>query len=751
MEMISDMYAGVMNSYPGIPTACAYRKQKEVIEEQAGHGEEEGTQSRLEADQRRRSFYIGSGGSRSETNVFFQIYYRDIGTRFKKETTRPTMNRIGTTRMKKLLLLCLVPACMAEILAQRRTRKNDSTCNAALPWTVQRKAYDDLPHSVFSTLMQCPTELHGCSDRIVSCGSGTYKITCSCAPNCIAYRDCCWNVESAEGPSDPEMGMSACVEIEVDDGNTRFIYMVVGCPPMWAQDDVRLACEQSDSLNSTFYRIPATSVNHITYRNGFCALCNNDLVNATFWRAVTYGASQKTIVGMPYIVMKKTALHLRPCPASVLEDTCPQGVPESVQRKCKTYYAPVENDLKTEAYRNVYCAICNGANLSSLSCSPAFNFKLLSTSRKKGPGRHPDAGTVSHLAALFRPVRTTPTCYVEHDGLCYIKYASSVYNPIQTVDDRRATNGTTPSPFTPTTPEKIDSGGYTLHRYVTVVSMSLSVCCLFLKIVIFCARKEARSFSSKCTMCLSVTLMLSQLMFLMSSCFSLAPLLCVFSAVVAHYGFLSTITWTTALSYDIWRNVTTLKHCSGHERTLLVYGALSWGSPLAVVASAVVVDKAAPQSAFAPGYGVIACWLGTSGGLIAYFLVPFGALLITCVVLYIKTTMGSLLWALYKALGATTWSEEFLYFAASAIAINCGVFLLASAFSLPTALVMPRLFYYSMFHLTAAVCYLVGGVGSLRNASIIDGVTATTCGTFHAVNFMYSMRTSPIPPLTQQA
>ncbi|XP_077489642.1 uncharacterized protein LOC144100633 [Amblyomma americanum] len=117
----------------------------------------------------------------------------------------------------------------------------------------------------------------------------------------------------------------------------------------------------------------------------------------------------------------------------------------------------------------------------------------------------------------------------------------------------------------------------------------------------------------------------------------------------------------------------------------------------------------------------------------------------------VEITMGSLLWALYKALGATTWSEEFLYFAASAIAINCGVFLLASAFSLPTALVMPRLFYYSMFHLTAAVCYLVGGVGSLRNASIIDGVTATTCGTFHAVNFMYSMRTSPIPPLTQQA
>ncbi|XP_077489574.1 uncharacterized protein LOC144100517 [Amblyomma americanum] len=114
----------------------------------------------------------------------------------------------------------------------------------------------------------------------------------------------------------------------------------------------------------------------------------------------------------------------------------------------------------------------------------------------------------------------------------------------------------------------------------------------------------------------------------------------------------------------------------------------------------------------------------------------------------VEVLIGFLLWALYWALGATTWSEQFLHSAAFAVASNGGIFLLSSSFSIPTALMMPRMCYYSTFHLVAAACYVFGGVGSLRNSSFVDGLTATIGGAFHTAHFVYSLRGPPLqlPP-----
>nr|XP_054924962.1 putative adhesion G protein-coupled receptor E4P [Dermacentor andersoni] len=291
-------------------------------------------------------------------------------------------------------------------------------------------------------------------------------------------------------------------------------------------------------------------------------------------------------------------------------------------QKCKTYYAPVTNHyLDGMTFKNVYCAICNGVDLSNLSCSPTRHFV---PSRSGGfVPKH------RNLAALFKPVVRTPSCYAVHDGRCYIQRSSEPRRRDQEWD------GNQNETFTVLPSEEAPGDGG-IRQYVTLVSVSLSICCLALKLVVFCAYRESRSFASKCTLRLSVTLMLTQILYLITSCLDVPTVVCLAGAALVHYGFLSTFCWTCTLSFDICRCLTALKLSSSRERVPVVYGMFCCCLPLIVVASALAVDLAVPGTVLSPGYGRLVCWIGTFWGLVVYFLVPVAMLLLCCLVFYLR-------------------------------------------------------------------------------------------------------------------
>ncbi|XP_037516250.1 uncharacterized protein LOC125756148 [Rhipicephalus sanguineus] len=105
----------------------------------------------------------------------------------------------------------------------------------------------------------------------------------------------------------------------------------------------------------------------------------------------------------------------------------------------------------------------------------------------------------------------------------------------------------------------------------------------------------------------------------------------------------------------------------------------------------------------------------------------------------VEVVIGAILWAMYHCLGATTPSEQFLHSCVCVFTINGIFFLMSSTMSITTALMLPRLFYYNLFQLVAAGCYIFGGVGCVGNSSFIDGVTAIVGGGFHLVHFIYSI------------
>ncbi|CAN8029575.1 unnamed protein product [Ixodes persulcatus] len=497
-----------------------------------------------------------------------------------------------------------------------------SSCNISLPWTVLKTNYDDVSDAVFQSLFRCPTNLNGCGDRtLLTCQNDSYVRTCSCASNCRVYRDCCWESGLENGAT--ALPKSACVAINFSLSARKFFYMVTGCLPGWPIDDVRKACEESRNFKETFYQIPVTSSTDVTYKNGYCALCNNDLVNITFWNAIETPSSPITYFKLPDIIATQPYLHLRPCSRRPQEDTCPEGSSESFVQKCKTFYAPITTleDEESPVYRNVYCAMCNGADLSALSCKPAEEL-----SRFPVPFRQSAILPDPNLVSIFYPVLRTQDCYVKHRNRCYIKSPPEL---LGRQHDAKSTNQTAR--------RQHEMRFYTVQNYLTIVCVSLSICCLFLKVAVFSIYKEARSFSSKCTLCLSITLLMTQLLFLLVNSFKVSGFVCTASAMLVHYGFLSTFFWTSVISFDIWRSITAAKLSSRRNSTLALYSVTAWGAPMIIVVIAATVNWLAPTSLMSPLYGYSSCWIGRIWAQIAYFLAPMAILLVIGIVLYLNT------------------------------------------------------------------------------------------------------------------
>ncbi|CAN7938311.1 unnamed protein product [Ixodes hexagonus] len=492
-------------------------------------------------------------------------------------------------------------------------------CNAtSLPWSIAREDHPDILEDSLERLLQCPKDLHGCSSDITFCEEERYIVTCSCASNCQDYGDCCWQA----GPSLSRHSSSSCIRLNVEGKYEKDLYMVTGCNPTWPLDETRESCEAIDGFQDTFYVIPVTSARNVTYRNAFCALCNYDLDNATtFWNA-TSKIRRYFKVTTPDMANENKPIHLRPCEFHTkINDSCLEGTDPETMRKCHTYFAPVKpkgNDTEL-VYKNVYCGLCNGADLSELECAPVFVVPETWFLPQVRSGR-------PNLLSLLRPVVNSDACFSWHANKCYIRAPEYRYNMSDAGVNGSFVNGTNTTALV--------QPPYDIQNYLTVVCVSLSLLCLLLKGLVYVLYKSSRTFSSRCTLCLSASLFWSQLIFLLVNTLDVSEFVCTGSAIVLHFGFLSTFFWTSVLSFDIWKNVAAVRLTSGRTSGFVVYCLIAWGGPVAIVAISVLLNWTVPRFVLSPRYGRFGCWIGSLWGQVAFFLVPMVGLLILDIGLY---------------------------------------------------------------------------------------------------------------------
>ncbi|KAH6929596.1 hypothetical protein HPB50_002804 [Hyalomma asiaticum] len=483
-------------------------------------------------------------------------------------------------------------------------------CNT-LSWNVSKEDHPALPPERLEELLRCPEQLHGCNASHVNCW-GFSGVTCSCAANCERYGDCCWDA----GGSLSSPTTSKCIQKYVKELSVTDFYVVSGCDPKWPDDEVRGSCENADKFQETFYGIPVTTEREVTYFNAYCALCNYDLDNTSmFWNVsekdenASFPFFAPPLYAPPPYALEKRDIFFRTCDASVIGiQTCPGGTDPETKRKCLTYFAPVkyETNGTDVVYKNVYCGLCNDAELSTMKCLP----------KPVAPDIYGHVAKVSPflpnlVSIIIRPVVRLDTCFSWHKGKCHIKTPLYRYTNVSTQMAANETAGILAS---------VTSSGHesnNVKSYLTVICLSLSLVCLFLKGVVYLSYKSSRIF------------FIEDARFRFRQRYSAA--ICFFSWETASMC----PNQSAVLSFDIWKNVAADRLTSSSHRRFLLYALIAWGGPLIVIAVCLVLNWTAPDFVFSPQYGRFACWIGSIWGQLAFFLMPMGTLLVLDIGLYV--------------------------------------------------------------------------------------------------------------------
>ncbi|CAF3422063.1 unnamed protein product [Rotaria socialis] len=217
---------------------------------------------------------------------------------------------------------------------------------------------------------------------------------CFCDSACQQYGDCCEDTKVSTNKYECVDYLLPIMSNTMPSSNRLFVWMRTECLPIYIGSQVDRQCRNLN--NQTFNHnpilfIPVTSLQtNITYRNYYCAYCNNDANNnIKFWEYKPWCHGQGN--DNDYLILNddqqveyyihnltknclKTILYprdrgnahpsvfIRPC-KKVVPSTCPPNTSIELTQNCSSFvtayrYVP-DSDI---IYRNFYCAKCNNVN-----------------------------------------------------------------------------------------------------------------------------------------------------------------------------------------------------------------------------------------------------------------------------------------------------------------------------------------------------------------------------------------------------
>ena len=231
-------------------------------------------------------------------------------------------------------------------------------------------------------------------------------------------------------------------------------------------------------------------------------------------------------------------------------------------------------------------------------------------------------------------------------------YTKEEYNVVDELGKAWICTNYTVIPYTTAIPyfETKTVSESTFLRYFTIVGFSLSICALFLTLLIHCIFNELRgTLPGKNLISLCLALLLAQFMWLFGSGDTDKPTFCSVIAAIIHYLSLVSFACTAVIAFDTRRTFSSQiskapSRSLGQSRNLrfLAYSCLTWGVPLLFVIGCVLLDQ---FHVVFIGYGnQDACWLVNVNAKIVTFATP-----IACVLLYNVIAFSHTVWAINSA------------------------------------------------------------------------------------------------------
>ncbi|KAL3186908.1 hypothetical protein MRX96_004717 [Rhipicephalus microplus] len=416
-----------------------------------------------------------------------------------------------------------------------------------------------------------------CSSQTSETSTDNTRRLCSNDSSCIHYGDCCFDADVASNKASRKE--TRCVPLLDHKSVLRKVVMVTRCNDSWPEDEVRKGCEDAGAKNETFHRIPATSSSGYTYSNGFCALCNYDSESWVFWSTSSVDSKQATFDLQGGLSEEKLALlHCNPELQRYMRKVNSSEFMEA-ESMCKLYLEPVLLKQTGKTYKNVFCALCDEVNLTSLVCHPAERGSVRYHAKARD-------SAFKHISVKKLTVNAT-SCAAWFDGKCYINDTTYKY--------KGSANNTTAD----------ESYTYTYQHYLIMICIGLSLFFLIMKGITYAIFRASRNFASRCNLCLSATLFFTQLVYILAGYLDVSPRrLC----GVLRYPALRV------------RCNFRLDH--------------AWGIPFLFVTACCALNWGVPWSPYSPAYGQYYCFFGKYRPYVAFFLVPMGALLAVDMGLY---------------------------------------------------------------------------------------------------------------------
>ncbi|CAF4586096.1 unnamed protein product, partial [Rotaria sp. Silwood2] len=217
---------------------------------------------------------------------------------------------------------------------------------------------------------------------------------CFCDSVCEQYGDCCYHTKLLTNNYECVDFLLPTIRNQIFLFHRLSVWMRTECLSIYTGSQVDVQCRNLNNqtfTNNPILFIPVTSLQtNITYRNYYCAYCNNDAnENIKFWeyKSFCHGNSTdkdylilnndqqvqyyihnltkdclKTIVYPHDQGSAQPSVFIRPCKKS-LPPTCPSDTSIDLARNCSSFgtayrYVKDSNTI----YQNPYCAKCNHIN-----------------------------------------------------------------------------------------------------------------------------------------------------------------------------------------------------------------------------------------------------------------------------------------------------------------------------------------------------------------------------------------------------
>lgn len=551
-----------------------------------------------------------------------------------------------------------------------------------------------------------------CRDQCDVNGTQPNMCTCRASPQqCRDRGDCC---------ADRFLGEVLHPRLACVPAFNRDLVAVVRCPDTWLPtndaDETKLRCEadRREKLQLSYLDdLPVLSRSSgVLYRNAYCASCNGDTRNLRPWELLfecspkdaTEDLKNGTATGIRYVSDLKAivfnrgggkrkarcpiaikemldadfaeTLNVTPCKPQPVIMTCPDNYPNAdVRVKCHSYASMVEYKPRMLVYRNLHCAICNGASAEDLSCH---------LEAQLGPGiLRPSRMGASYAividfsnwqAAALSGAPTKNVCGLDelHDpvskrcvksgcpaDLCVKRddchWTRLSRDQVHVRDDSYLVTNSGSEQLTPdqwrrdgpnavmacmpTTDDVTAFRPVEFENVLSTILLLISVVCLILHIIAYALLPKLRTGPSRLVLCLAVAVLVAQGTFVAGGLL-LTPgsAFCSACAVVSHGTHLAAFFWMNVMAMDVHR--TFRKGISGSSRAVsafLAYSAYAWLAPSVLVAGASTLQYLLPESPWSPSYGSPHCWINRPLSLVAFFGAPVLLLLLANTVFFLLT------------------------------------------------------------------------------------------------------------------